>query len=429
MIHKDLLADIEKRQSWEGFLKPDYGSFSIAEVTPSILEYFGIAHQRPTFKERLFDRYGKKFSKVILFVIDGLGFDHFLTYHEQMSFLSRFEERGDVFPLTSVFPSTTPAALTTIHTGMTPQEHGLPEWFVYFEELKGVIETLPFKMIRTSEPNALLRHGGTAEMLYDGRTVYERLAEAGIASHNFVYHEYIQGAYQSAISKGSEAVAFTHGNDLVQKLKDKLVNTNGPAFFLVYWHFIDQVEHSFGPNSKEHVSELESFSNLFTSRFLGELDKTAAGDVLVLLTADHGQSNIKGEDIIYLNKYLELTAKYAWMHKKEIIPPTGAPHDVFLFIHPPELNSAIKLLQQELTGQAKVLPTQQALKSGLFGLHKPSEKFLRRIGNVLILPLPDHHVWYDHFPGYPFHQKGVHGGLSHAEMLVPFCVCPLEKLL
>src|SRR5207237_9971701 len=99
------------------------------------------------------------------------------------------------FPITSVFPSTTPAALTTLHTSFTPQEHGLPEWTVYLEEVDTIIESLPFKAIGKGERDSMLTNGGSSEMLYDGPTMYTQLAEAGIPSFVFIYHEYAGSAY------------------------------------------------------------------------------------------------------------------------------------------------------------------------------------------------------------------------------------------
>lgn len=215
----------------------------------------------------------------------------------------------------------------------------------------------------------------------------------------------------------------------MEKLREKLLAEKGPAYFFVYWSSVDEVEHSFGPNSKEHVSELKSFSNLVVKRLLDTLKPSQVEDTLFLLSSDHGQVSIKGEDIIFLNSYLELAEKYARMDNKEIIPPTGAPHDVFLFIQPQHEKAVLGLLRKELDGKAKVLTTKQAREKGLFGLGETNPKFLKRIGNILILPMKNRHVWYDHFPGQVYPLKGVHGGLSPEEMTVPFAVCDFAELV
>ena len=74
-------------------------------------------------------------KKVVLFLIDGFGYKQWLNYADKYEFLKRFTKKGVVTPITTVFPSTTAAALTTINSGLTPQEHGLPEWWVYFDEI------------------------------------------------------------------------------------------------------------------------------------------------------------------------------------------------------------------------------------------------------------------------------------------------------
>ncbi len=116
-----------------------------------------------------------KQKKVILFVIDGLGYNHLKQWGFGNPFFDKLIVFGDVYPITSVFPSTTPAALTSIHTGFTPQEHGLPEWFTYFPEFQQIIIPMQFKSLHSPEKENLQDMGGTPEMLYEGFTKYTTL--------------------------------------------------------------------------------------------------------------------------------------------------------------------------------------------------------------------------------------------------------------
>src|SRR6185295_6431189 len=163
----------------------------------TIESMFGLVPDRPVFPREMWAGRDRR-RRVVLLLLDGFAFAHFLRYHRQHRFFSRIAERGDVHPLTSVFPSTTPAALTTLHTGLTPQEHGLPEWTVYFDELGTIVETRPFRAHGTPGRDTLLQSGGQPRMLYEGDTIYTRLATSGIPSFVFQFHAYVDGAYSRA---------------------------------------------------------------------------------------------------------------------------------------------------------------------------------------------------------------------------------------
>jgi len=429
MFHPEILEIIKKEKLQDSLLYPFYNQYSIAEVVPTILNIFGIQTERSSFPYTMWKEKATECNKVITFVVDGFGYNHFNTYFEKLSFFNILQNRGEVYPITSVFPSTTPAALTTLHIALTPVEHGLPEWTVYFEEFDEIIEPLPFRIQKTEEREGLLKIGGKPEVLFEGKTIYSTLGEQNIKSYYFIYEDYYPTSYSSLTSKGSEVITFSNGEELMKKLVQKIEEETQPSYFFVYWSFIDSSEHIFGPESVEHTHQLAYFSDLLDKNFLKKINHEKVKDTLFLLTADHGQARIRGEDILYLGKYAYLNSNYQKGRKKQSILPTGAPHDVFLFIYPPKLQETITLLKKDLEGKALVLTVEEAIKKGLFGSNRPSEKFLKRIGNLLILPYKDTHIWYEHFPPETFKQLGTHGGLSEEEMVVPFAIARLEDLV
>ncbi len=422
MIHHDLLHRIKKDRQRVSFVYPYYGAYSIAEIPAAVERLLGGTPERAVFP--FLDK--NEYARVILFFVDGLGFDHFIDYERWLPFFHRLATSGNVYPLTSVFPSTTPAALTTLHTGLTPQEHGLPEWTVYFPEFGRVIEPLPFRAHLSLDRETLLTEGGSFEMLYPGETLYERLCRNGIASSVFLSSEYSTSTYATATLRGATAVPYDSGEDLFPKLADFLASTErGYAF--VYWTAVDRVEHAFGPRSDEHIGALRDISRRL-EEFIASLDAEQVANTYFLLTSDHGQSNIQNEDIIYLNEYLDLDQHYALSPVRQAIPPTGAPHDVFLHIAEGRVPSVLAYLSEKLKGKAEVLTTEDAIDRGLFGLNEPVPRFKERIGSVLILPYEGYHVWYQYLPGGQFGQLGIHGGLSQEEMIVPLAMASLSDL-
>jgi hypothetical protein len=428
MLHEELLERLRRERRRDGFTYPWYGSHSIAELVPTVQRVLGYDSGRATFPEELWQRW-RGVKRVVTLVVDGLAWSHLAKYHARGSAFERIVRLGDVHPITSVFPSTTPAALTTLHAGLTPQEHGLPEWTVFFEEIDAIIETLPFRVLASGGRDTLLQAGGASEMLYDGPTAYQGLASAGIKSWVFNYFEYANSAYSRATQKGSTVVPYTNVCDLLGRVR-KLLHEEPAGYVFLYWGNIDGVMHTFGPHTPEHLAELDFFVEALERDLFSKLSKEDARDTLFVMTADHGHVNVEKERIIYLNRYLPLEAYYQRSKgSAQAIVPTGGPHDVFLFISPSRVDETLRFLTHELAGKAHVLRTDDAITQGLFGTGTPSPKLLRRVGNVLVLPRRGHHVWYEHSPTHPFKQLGCHGGLSEEEMVVPLALASLEDLV
>ncbi len=429
MIHHELLEHIKQEKQRGSFIYPFYERYSLAEFPHTVLSIFGIPQTREKLHIAFPSRHVNGIEKVVVLFVDGLSYKHFLDAERQLPLFKRLSEKGEVFPLTTVYPSTTAAALTTVHTGLTPQEHGLPEWLVYFEELNQAIFTLPFMPLSAEEPNSLLSQGGRPEMLYEGTTIYETLAKSGVKPFIFLSEEYAQGAYTKASQRGAEIVPCRPHIDVMQKLKEKLSEKTGPAYYFVYWPDIDTAGHVYSPESEEYRSEISLFSHLFLAEFLEKVDKEVAEKTLLLLTSDHGQVPMQPNRITYLNKNTNIMRSLQEGKSGNVIPPTGSPRDVFLFVKPLEVQKTMEELRKLINGNGEVISTRQAINRGLFGIGRVSERFQKRIGNVHIMPEPGSEVWYEHRPGERFSLLGHHGGLSEEEMIIPFAISRLSALL
>jgi predicted AlkP superfamily pyrophosphatase or phosphodiesterase len=426
MIHLNVLENIRTDRQRDRFLYPYYGKASIAELVPTVHSMFSVPNER----QRLPDEFtqGVHNQKVVLMIIDGLGFHDLIRHGKNTAFFGRLTERGNLYPITSVFPSTTPAALTTLHTGLTPQEHGLPEWFTYFPEFETTVMPMEFRRNWSEERDQLLKEGGTGDMIYDGRTAYQALRENNIPSYSFVYNEYYPSLYSDLLFNGSEIITYHEGFDLMDQLRNVL-RKPGPGYFHLHWGQIDRSSHKFGPGSREHVNTIKAFSDLVDRTLLQKIDPKLAEEVTVLIVADHGQVGIKHEDIIFLNDYPIAVEFLQRNSRGELILPTGSPNDLFLHIKPERLSEAFDFLKDQFQGIGEVMLTEDAIAQGLFGLNAPTQRFLDRIGNVMIVPYQGRHVWYTDIPQDRYGQLGMHGGLSEEEMLVPFGVARLSDLL
>ncbi len=429
MIQKEVEDLIEKEKRKGEFIYPYYEKYCFSNIPSTILKFFDIKTERPALPLEIYENNLKKenFSKIVLFLVDGLGYNQWIKHSKEIEIFNIFNKKGLVTPLTSVFPSTTAATLTTISSGLTPQEHGLPEWVTYFKEIDTIINTLPFSPLGEEGRDLLSEMRVDPRILFKGETIYHELKKAGVKSFCANNESHAYSAYSKQIHKGSKTIPFFNPFDLIAKLKKVLEKEKERSYFYVYIDDVDYSAHKDGPNSERFLKELARLSYFF-KEFLKRIDKKVAKDTIVLIAADHGQINVYPEKTLYLNMYQELANSFQRSEKGRRILPTGSPRDVFLHIEQDRLEEVYDFLSKKLDGKAKIIMSEDAISLNLFGIGKPTSEFKDRIGNLLILPYRNNTIWYEHIKGKKFDSLGHHGGLSKNEMLVPFALANLSDL-
>lgn len=387
---------------------------------------FGVRGTGPTLPKDAFgDIDTSGVENVILLLCDGLGYDQWKRQSDK-GFIGAMS-KGSVRPITTVFPSTTAAALTTVSTGLTPQEHGLPEWFVYMEELGEVITTLPFTRVGDPRRDSLV---GTLnpKSLFDGHTIFQQLAEKGIRSTSFMNRALAWTAYSSVSRIGSEITAYNTASDLTVSLRRLVEKSRGPNLFYAYWSYVDTIEHIYGPNTDEAEVETSLISHAFQEGFLSKLSREAAKKTLIIVTADHGQLQVEPEKTLYMNRFRKFANALEKAPSGVRIPPWGSARDAYMRVEEDKLPGIMEYLQGKLDGVASVMTTEDAIAQGLFGVNRPSRKFRRRIGNLMVLPHGNRTVWYRYKKGDALDLRGHHGGMTRAEMTIPLAVARVSDI-
>lgn len=431
MIFEELKSVIEEESKVGNFIYPSYKKYCFSNIPSTILKFLNVGTKRSALPPKIYKNQVEyeDSNKIILLLIDGFGYSQWLKCYKKYEFFREISQKGAVSPITTVFPSTTAATLTTINTGLTPQEHALLEWYLYFREIDMIIGTLPFTPLGKRGQDWLLEMGVNPKILYEGNTIYQAMKEEDVKSFAFIKASYAHSCYSRIVHDGSTIIPFISYSDMFTRLR-KLVNKEkGPAYFYAYLDNLDGIGHLYGPHAVEYSAELSVLSYSIRREFLKKADRKVAKETLLLVTSDHGQVNISPEETIYLNKFQKLTNAFKRSEKGKTILPTGSPRDVFLHIDINKLEETLTFLSKKLEGKAKVTKTNEATRNGLFGTGEPRKQFFERVGDLLILPYNNHTVWYEHTEGKKIHFLGHHGGLNENEMLVPFGITKLSELL
>jgi hypothetical protein len=340
-------------------------------------------------------------TNLVLLVIDGLGADY-LARHSPQGPLSR-HLRGAI---TSVFPTTTAAAIPSFLTGEPPHQHGLTGWFTWLRELGCVMTVLP------GHP----RYGGASyrqagidpARLYGLTPVFQRLRTPSVV----VSPSYIANSdFNRALGVGAKTIPYDGLKAMFRATAIALRRASGPRYFYLYWPKLDTLGHHQGiesPVTRHHLAEIEQVLTDF-------LVQAAGTDTLVLVTADHGQIDTTPADRIDLADHPTLAQCLA-------LPLCGEPRAAFCYLRPGHVETFSDYCRSRLAGRMEVVPSQDLIDRGLFGLGTPNPRLVERVGDLTLL-LRGNNVINQRLPSETPHvQIGVHGGLSRAELLVPLCL-------
>ena len=114
---------------------PNYEHCILNTIT-AILKYYNVETEHKSL-EVLDKELKKKYRNVVFIVLDGMG-EHILNRMSPEGYFN--VNKADC--VTSVYPSTTTAALTTYYSGCPPYETGWIAWSQYFKEYGRAMDML-----------------------------------------------------------------------------------------------------------------------------------------------------------------------------------------------------------------------------------------------------------------------------------------------
>ena len=361
-------------------------------------------------------------KSVVFFLVDGFGYEQWQEYRSELNALQKFEKDGYISEIDSVFPSSTPVALTTLNgNGATPDSHGLIDWWLYIEEINKIIATLPFTPMGNNEADALLSENVSPTILFSRETTYEYFEERGIRTRVFLDENYVESSYTKVAYRGSSIVPYVDITSLFLALKDQLEIDKGKlAYNFVYWGGIDRAGHAHGLDSEEYKRAVISYFDALYD-FLDATSKDK--ETLFVLSADHGQINVDPQETIYLDTINGLFDSFRTDSNGKPILRWGGPREIFLSIKNGLQEKTLALLHEAIGEHVELLESREALNLGLFGHTIERHSTLdSRIGDIIILPKNNKTVWYHHPGEEPFNLRGHHGGLTRNELKVPLAI-------
>lgn len=383
----------------EQFVKPRYDSGGFAGIPDRMIRAFE----------------SKDYDAVVLVLVDAFGWRFFERFQDA-PFLKRIAKNGTIEKLTTQFPSTTAAHVTTIHTGLPVGVSGVYEWYYYEPELDAIIAPLLFSFAGSQYREELKSTGIHPPLILPRSILYPELKKMGVKSHVFGMREYTPSTYSSVVMAGASLRSYKTLSESLINLGLLLEKKTGPVYAHLYFDKIDALCHEYGPTAPQTEAEIETF--LLIMEYYFERIFRSGKRILFLMTADHGAMEVDPRTTIYLNTAPQFKGIEEFLEsnrKGRLLVPAGSARDMFLYIKESRLEEAREFLAQRLEGKADVVQTAALIEEGYFG-PDISPRFRERLGNLVILPYRQESVWWYEKDKFEQRFYGHHGGLTPEEM-------------
>lgn len=377
-------------------MRPDYCGNGLVNLIASIMQACGAPARHAPLAAlpaaRLVDA-----RNVVLLIIDGLGDDYLMRKGAGGELARR--RRGN---LTSVFPSTTAAAITTSYTGLTPLEHGLTGWYTYFGQAGCVAAPLPFRSRGDDAP--LRARGVRPEALFTAAPLFDSLAVRSIVVTD---RAIVDSEYNVRHCGRAERRAYADLQGFVDQTEAAVKSGPERKFVYAYWPQYDALSHRFGSESAEALAQFSRIDEAFGVL----LARLAGTDSVVLASADHGFIDVPPEEALELPTALAALLRYPLCGERRVA-----------FCHVQSEREFMARAADWLGERAEVLPSRALLERGWFGAGTPHPRFAERMGDVALL-MRGRSAIKDWVFGEPRHLHiGNHGGAADSEMMIPLIV-------
>jgi hypothetical protein len=399
----------------EGFIYPAYTGGSILNIPSSLCHFLDVPGigAKPLVPEIL-GEVGNGIRRVIMVLMDALALHRLQRWMADGTapVWGNLAREGMLAPLTSITPSTTSAALTSLWTGRSAAEHGILGYEMWLKEYGVVANTILHAPITfQNDVGSLEKAGFSPEKFMPLPTLGPHLGRNGVKTYALQHKSIAYSGLSQMFFHEVNVRAFNSAADLWVNMRQLLVDQAEEKLYAwVYWGVVDHFGHIYGPDDERTAAEFASFSSAFERLFLDRLSSALRQDTLLILTADHGQIATRVDAHYELRNHPELVRR---LH----ILPSGENRLAYLFVKPGQTEAVAEYLERTWPGQFVLLDSIYAVEKGLFGPGEVHPRLLDRLGEYIVIARHDAYLWW---PDKKNPLIGRHGGLHPQEMLVPF---------
>ena len=403
------------------FVLPHYGGYSIANLPATVAGLLGVELEgvTPQLPRRAWDYLVPGARRIVLVILDAVGYRPFRRLLETGdTVFGRLAREGTFVPLTSVFPSTTMTAMSSLWTGRTPGQHGFLGRRLLLSNPGVLADMIRLTLATHGRPGALLEWGWQPEGFLPVPDLAQELAVHGVGTVAHLYAPFSAGGLARLFLRNVASIrGYVNLSDMWINVRDSLVeHPQDRQYVHAYWHSTDDVAHRYGPEDERFRAALRQIARSFDQDFMRALPSEAREGTVLVVTADHGQIGTPPERAIQL-------ADHPALGEMLLVPPAAEPRASVLYVRRGQAEAVRDYVAEHLAGQFILLDSDDALAAGLFGSGEISTESRARLGDLLLLARDDGQLVPD--SGTTIY-RGEHGSLRREEMLVPLLMVRLD---
>lgn len=358
---------------------PDYSGPNISGIVPGCLT--NPPGRRPSwFPEPLAHA-----ERILLLLVDGLGFEQLLAHLDVAVHLATFE----CTPITTVVPSTTATALTSLTTGATPLEHGI---IGYRMSMDGIV----MNTLRWGSDRSDMRR------THPPARVQPVPPFVGTAVPVLSRRELESSAFSEAHLRGCTPRGWRVMSSIVEEARQIL--EAGSPFVYAYYDGLDKIAHErgFGPYYRAELASVDWL--------VGRLIEEMPTGTTIAVTADHGQVEVGPNLVTPAERLLRNVdhqsgeGRFRWLHCKSGRERETLDMATDMFGEFAWIRTKDHILDEEWFGRR--------------GTSAHAEEALRRMGDIALVPFADV-SFEDPADSGSFELVCRHGSMTRAEMVVP----------
>jgi hypothetical protein len=415
-LFQDLAAEGE-------FIWPAYQGLSLANVPATLFSLLGRdpSTLAPPLSPELWVGLEDQVQRVVMILLDAVGF---LSLCRQLGagrlpFLQRAIKAGRFAPLTSVFPSTTTAALTSLHTGHTPAGHGMLAYILYLKRFAMLVEMIGMRPLLGR--GSLVDWGFDPEAFVPLPGIGRLLAQQDVRAAHFINGAFVNTPLSRVFYRDYATLSAVYSPaDLFVDMRQFLTDHPAEKVLLSgYWGSLDTIGHMRGPDHPGWAAELENLLKALEDYFWRPLPPALHDGTVLVLLADHGQATVDYGRSLFLSEHPVLD-------RALLLPPAGESRAAFLYPRAGRLDDVRASMEQFVDRFATVLSA-DALEAGLFGPQPWLPDTPMRVGD-LVSVAREPVVIENQRDARRAQIIGRHGGLTPEEMLIPYLAVRLEAL-
>ena len=391
------LAELTAAFEAKSLIRPDAGSPNVVDLAAAIFDWAGVLAPSSNENSKEIGAHIADATNLVFVIADGLGMC-FINKTRPASILRRHL----VTQLATVFPSTTPAVLTTLATAAWPNTHGIVGWDMYLEEIDDVAAIITFATRLDGEP--LDRLGLRERQAYPLPSLCGAL-EGQLVS---ITPRRLAGSAFSDYWTGrnAEYVAYDGLDGGVDEALSIIRSAGSRSVTCLYTDVVDAAAHRFGVHAPQTLEALRSVEQA--------VERLAAGlpsSARVVLTADHGLLDGPTHEILPTDHVVRHLRHEPWgddrqMHFAVYPENTSVFEEEFRrrYGHIAFLLSINEVEALRLLGPGRIGPATRKRLGTHLAVSRGADALSYRIGDDSRNPI------------------GIHSGLTPDEMLVPLII-------